>query len=132
MSGSHGGSGDFEDHFASLDVSSEYGAPAASDYSLSSLSQRSGTPTGSRGGSGARDAPPMDLDLDLSQLGNLSLSDTTLDQSHAHHHHARGGDAALLLDEAEEEEENLPEHACAYCGIHNTSCVVRCLVCNKW
>jgi hypothetical protein len=39
----------------------------------------------------------------------------------------------LLYDENEEEdgeladEENtLPEHACAYCGLHNVSCVVRC------
>lgn len=30
------------------------------------------------------------------------------------------------------EAEALPEHACAYCGIHTPSCVVQCLVCNKW
>lgn len=28
--------------------------------------------------------------------------------------------------------ENLPEHACSYCGIHNPSCVVKCLLCKKW
>ncbi|MCO5598802.1 hypothetical protein L7F22_052901 [Adiantum nelumboides] len=41
-----------------------------------------------------------------------------------------------LLDDAEDIEpepiENLPPHACAYCGIHSTSCVVECLICNKW
>jgi hypothetical protein len=26
----------------------------------------------------------------------------------------------------------LPEHACAYCGIHSPSSVVKCLGCNKW
>ncbi|KAB8339271.1 hypothetical protein FH972_022204 [Carpinus fangiana] len=36
--------------------------------------------------------------------------------------------AALKLDE----EVELPPHACAYCGIHNTSSVVKCLSCSKW
>ena len=31
-----------------------------------------------------------------------------------------------------EEPMELPSHACAYCGIHSASCVVRCLACNKW
>ncbi|KAJ5204570.1 uncharacterized protein N7498_005449 [Penicillium cinerascens] len=31
-----------------------------------------------------------------------------------------------------EEEKELPVHACAYCGIHNPSSVVKCLSCNKW
>lgn len=26
----------------------------------------------------------------------------------------------------------LPEHACAYCGIHSVSSVVKCVTCNKW
>ena len=26
----------------------------------------------------------------------------------------------------------LPSHACSYCGIHSTSCVVRCDICDKW
>ncbi|KKA29397.1 hypothetical protein TD95_003859 [Thielaviopsis punctulata] len=30
------------------------------------------------------------------------------------------------------EESVLPPHACAYCGIHNPNCVVKCLICNKW
>ncbi|KAI9889340.1 MAG: hypothetical protein M1814_005583 [Vezdaea aestivalis] len=31
-----------------------------------------------------------------------------------------------------DEEKELPPHACAYCGIHATGTVVRCLACNKW
>ncbi|KAK4670216.1 ATP-dependent RNA helicase [Podospora pseudopauciseta] len=33
-----------------------------------------------------------------------------------------------------EEEKELPAHACAYCGIHSPSCVVKCIAkeCNKW
>ncbi|KAJ5126976.1 hypothetical protein N7448_007755 [Penicillium atrosanguineum] len=31
-----------------------------------------------------------------------------------------------------EEDKELPAHACAYCGIHNPSSVVKCLSCNKW
>ena len=32
------------------------------------------------------------------------------------------------------ESKDLPEHACAYCGIHNPACVVRCNLpsCKKW
>ncbi|GLC57612.1 ATP-dependent helicase NAM7 [Pleodorina starrii] len=41
------------------------------------------------------------------------------------------------FDEAEEEPaatapEKPPEWACAYCGIHNPACVVKCLSTNKW
>ncbi|KAI1000706.1 Regulator of nonsense transcripts 1 [Podosphaera aphanis] len=31
-----------------------------------------------------------------------------------------------------EDEKELPSHACAYCGIHSPSCVVKCLGCSKW
>ncbi|KAL4999120.1 P-loop containing nucleoside triphosphate hydrolase protein [Aspergillus recurvatus] len=31
-----------------------------------------------------------------------------------------------------EEEKELAPHACAYCGIHNPSSVVKCLACSKW
>ena len=36
--------------------------------------------------------------------------------------------------EAQREDEavELPEYACAYCGIHNASSVVKCLACGKW
>lgn len=38
------------------------------------------------------------------------------------------------LEDAREREVELPEHACKYCGIHNPSCVVRCIFpnCRKW
>lgn len=32
----------------------------------------------------------------------------------------------------DEEEVELPPHACAYCGIHNPACVVKCLACQKY
>ncbi|CAD6893647.1 unnamed protein product [Tilletia caries] len=52
----------------------------------------------------------------------------------AHNHHHRLGDDHhddfdMALDTMHPD---LPPHACAYCGIHNPSCVVRCLICNKW
>ncbi|KAJ1662207.1 ATP-dependent RNA helicase [Coemansia sp. RSA 1813] len=28
--------------------------------------------------------------------------------------------------------ESPPEHACAYCGVHDQSCVIKCLACKKW
>lgn len=31
-----------------------------------------------------------------------------------------------------EPEEILPEHACAYCGLADVDCVIKCTVCNKW
>ncbi|EFP02881.1 CRE-SMG-2 protein [Caenorhabditis remanei] len=31
-----------------------------------------------------------------------------------------------------EEQQNLPEHACRYCGISDPLCVAKCTVCNKW
>lgn len=31
-----------------------------------------------------------------------------------------------------EDEKEMPAHACAYCGIHSPSCVVKCLGCSKW
>ncbi|KAF1815664.1 P-loop containing nucleoside triphosphate hydrolase protein [Eremomyces bilateralis CBS 781.70] len=47
--------------------------------------------------------------------------------------------ASMTVDEANgkkamkaEEEVESPPHACAYCGIHNPSCVVKCLTCGKW
>ena len=36
------------------------------------------------------------------------------------------------LDFAEQPNEILPEHACAYCGVHTTNCVVKCNTCSKW
>ncbi|CEM31644.1 unnamed protein product [Vitrella brassicaformis CCMP3155] len=42
--------------------------------------------------------------------------------------------AEALIDEEEQEYDfnNLPEHACRYCGIHHPACVVRCNRTHKW
>lgn len=37
-------------------------------------------------------------------------------------------DDSRLLDDLEV----LPEHACSYCGIHTSNCVVKCNICKKW
>ncbi|KAJ2186776.1 ATP-dependent RNA helicase, partial [Coemansia sp. RSA 520] len=43
------------------------------------------------------------------------------------------GDAVYDDDDSQGSgEEALPEHACAYCGIHDTNCVSRCLGCKRW
>jgi len=36
------------------------------------------------------------------------------------------------LKKQDEEDVELPPHACAYCGIHNPACVVKCLTCQKY
>ncbi|CAZ85650.1 unnamed protein product [Tuber melanosporum] len=38
----------------------------------------------------------------------------------------------LGINDSRDAETELPAHACAYCGIHSPSCVVKCLACNKW
>jgi regulator of nonsense transcripts 1 len=53
-----------------------------------------------------------------------------------------GGEEPHALEEApmaaeednggEMQMESLPAHACSYCGIHNTSCVVKCVSSSKW
>ncbi|KAL1297280.1 hypothetical protein AAFC00_004835 [Neodothiora populina] len=42
------------------------------------------------------------------------------------------GGADAQQENPKEEQVELPDHACAYCGIHNPSSVVKCLSCNKW
>lgn len=49
-----------------------------------------------------------------------SLASAAVNGANGHHDHAK------------EENVELPDHACAYCGIHNPSSVVKCLSCNKW
>ncbi|KAJ2720044.1 ATP-dependent RNA helicase [Coemansia sp. Benny D115] len=41
-------------------------------------------------------------------------------------------DSGSDTEETAPEEKNLPEHACAYCGIHEKNCVTKCLACKKW
>jgi len=62
-----------------------------------------------------------------------------LNHGHGHgqkvqdHHHQ---DSDLFDEELEKggalQTQVLPPHSCSYCGIHNPSCVVKCLICNKW
>lgn len=60
---------------------------------------------------------------------DLSLRDLNLSQRHTGFKDDAGEDAdGQQVDHIE----TLPEHACNYCGIHNPSCVVKCLLCNKW
>lgn len=86
----------------------------------------------------------------LSHLGRRLDSEPELDESFS-----RGGlsaassnlgDAASVTDETlslasepvddqgalQYDPATLPEHACAYCGIHSPSSVVKCVTCNKW
>ncbi|KAJ1031856.1 hypothetical protein NDA13_002242 [Ustilago tritici] len=97
------------------------------------------------------------LDLDLDAISDLHLTEHDLDPSRSHvHAHLHGaphshfshssfeagspslpGHGVPLLDSIPDDSDllsfqNLPEHACAYCGIFNPSCVVKCLICNKW
>ncbi|PHH54451.1 Regulator of nonsense transcripts 1 -like protein [Ceratocystis fimbriata CBS 114723] len=63
------------------------------------------------------------------------------DNNHDHDHdHDNDNDSSVsaAIDDLDRlsitapEEPVLPAHACSYCEIHNPSCVVKCLVCNKW
>lgn len=40
--------------------------------------------------------------------------------------------AALQLHQEQEEKAPAAEHACAYCGIDDVNCVMKCTTCNKW
>lgn len=171
------------DPFAHLEGASSYGRPgtaaSSSGASSSALSEYSafddedGASTVGdaseydvqqqqsriRAANGQQRPIDLDLDLNISNLNQLTLGS----QSSATTHSSRGpkhrnprsnafddtredvivdlnGDNGALVKADDEddgdveglEEEELPEHACAYCGIHNTSCVVKCLICNKW
>jgi regulator of nonsense transcripts 1 len=103
----------------------------------------------------------IDLDLDLEAISDLHLTEHDIDptRSHAHPHstrlpksdahaldashaaHLTSSHSAAQADSdafgqesaaASSSLQPLPEHACAYCGIFNPACVVKCLVCNKW
>ncbi|KAK7992860.1 hypothetical protein PG988_001654 [Apiospora saccharicola] len=45
---------------------------------------------------------------------------------------AVGAMKGFNLKNTPEEEKKLPDHACAYCGIHAPGSVVKCLACSKW
>lgn len=153
--------GDQEDLFEHLEGASVVDVPSEYSYSHTSNttgSEAYGSVSSKRGANGGSRTTSskdldLDLDLDLASLNNLDLEDPSLD---LHNGDARsagvvaaakkakeGGNDSLgppyaggLLDDTYDMEvepvEELPPHACAYCGIHNTACVVKCLVCNKW
>ncbi|CCG84524.1 protein of unknown function [Taphrina deformans PYCC 5710] len=69
-------------------------------------------------------SPPKEVDSLGHAISEIEL--TTKDKNDAL-------DGAEELDLAMNENgDALPKHACNYCGIHNPSCVVKCLLCNKW
>ncbi|WWC92379.1 uncharacterized protein L201_007336 [Kwoniella dendrophila CBS 6074] len=63
--------------------------------------------------------------------GDLTSQFNDLGLASDNHNGVRYGD-----DDFEEREREMlgvgVEHACAYCGIHNPQCVVKCLHCSKW
>ncbi|UZJ55035.1 hypothetical protein CBS101457_004355 [Exobasidium rhododendri] len=147
---------DQEDLFEHFEGASE----TPSDYSYSHDAKRSGASSNgsaiskavANGSKSSGHRLDLDLDLDLAALSSLDLEDPGLDlhngsvrqsgASTGKRGNEGGNDlsapefAGGLLDDAYDMEaeavEDLPPHACAYCGIHNTSCVVKCLICNKW
>lgn len=60
--------------------------------------------------------------------------------AHASHDHTHSEYSAELGESGNEEDktiqpyskDELPPHACAYCGIHHPSSVVKCNTCNRW
>lgn len=144
------------DHF---DGASNYGA-TNSEYSYTDSTSRS--PELSNRQKHSKHASNshrkhLDSDLDLDSISDLHITERDLDPSrshlHAHlaphtkadvpsasnhSHTALHADLASLSEAGISDEadpallENLPEHACAYCGIFNPACVVKCLTCNKW
>lgn len=150
---------DQEDLFEHLEGASAIETPSEYSYSHESTNTASdvyahGFNTKMSGNGASKKATgkdlDLDLDLDLTALNGLDLEDTSLDlhenngrqigalggKKEGGNGHAASSYAGGLLDDTYDMEgeaaEDLPPHACAYCGIHNTSCVVKCLLCNKW
>jgi regulator of nonsense transcripts 1 len=145
--------GDQEDLFEHLEGASALDTP--SEYSFSHGSTVGGSINGSAhskavgNGDHRRTAADnrldLDLDLDLTALNSLDLEGSSLDLHNeatgrkgkeGGNGHTSSNYAGGILDDAYDFEgeaaEDLPAHACAYCGIHNAGCVVKCLICNKW
>lgn len=64
-----------------------------------------------------------DSDLDNGEIEQF-YSDEDEDEDDAHKGHNNGDFDGF--------DPHLPEHACAYCGIHTSTSVVKCNTCNKW
>ncbi|PWZ02792.1 LOW QUALITY PROTEIN: P-loop containing nucleoside triphosphate hydrolase protein [Testicularia cyperi] len=145
------------DHFEHFDGASAYGT-TNSEYSYTDTASVSDSKPTSRsqshrhgrsaGGKHAHNHHhiDLDLDLDLDAIDDLQLNERDLEprridrlrdatSSVGSHAPIAGSDEADDLfdrDAGLDHLQNLPPHACAYCGIHNPSCVVKCLICNKW
>ncbi|KAI9505601.1 UPF1 regulator of nonsense transcripts-like protein [Coemansia spiralis] len=61
-------------------------------------------------------------DVEELQFSQLSIGDSR-DQGYG----SDGSDSGTGSDS-----EDLPEHACSYCGVHDESSVAKCLVCKRW
>ncbi|BGP05935.1 Regulator of nonsense transcripts 1 [Rhodotorula toruloides] len=127
------------DDFGHLEGASGYSLDLDDTSSLHSsvLSSAQSTPGPSTPGDAA-DALTVNFDdLSLSGYGaggaggaGAGLDGQDADAAAANVANLYEEDFDGMLDDLNREE--LPPHACSYCGIHNPACVVRCLICNKW
>ncbi|PRQ73695.1 RNA helicase (UPF2 interacting domain)-domain containing protein [Rhodotorula toruloides] len=127
------------DDFGHLEGASGYSLDLDDTSSLHSsvLSSAQATPGPSTPGDAA-DALTVNFDdLSLSGYGaggaggaGAGLDGQDADAAAANVANLYEEDFDGMLDDLNREE--LPPHACSYCGIHNPACVVRCLICNKW
>ncbi|BGP22712.1 ATP dependent helicase [Rhodotorula toruloides] len=125
------------DDFGHLEGASGYSVDLDDTSSLHSsvLASAQSTPGPSTPGDAA-DALTVNFDdLSLSGFdgaagGRLDGQDADADAAAANVANLYEEDFDGMLDDLNREE--LPPHACSYCGIHNPACVVRCLICNKW
>ncbi|BGP29962.1 ATP-dependent RNA helicase [Rhodotorula toruloides] len=127
------------DDFGHLEGASGYSVDLDDTSSLHSsvLSSGQATPGPSTPGDAA-DALTVNFDdLSLSGYGaggaggaGAGLDGQDADAAAANVANLYEEDFDGMLDDLNREE--LPPHACSYCGIHNPACVVRCLICNKW
>ncbi|KAH9820833.1 RNA helicase-domain-containing protein [Melampsora americana] len=134
--------------FSHLQGASEYSYNPSNDED-DTLSLASGAPRPHRSRDHATDDGASTIDINFDEL---SLLDGDADANrHRHPSNGNGQDLSQsngssnlpvigdlteadadfdgVLDDMSRE---LPPHACAYCGIHSPSSVVRCLICSKW
>lgn len=81
--------------------------------------------------------PPSSESIGFTSVSSVTqaLEEDTVASNGGFSHDGDGGDdeIAKLMDDLDEEQaEDLPEYACAYCGIHSVNSVVKCNGCNKW
>lgn len=70
---------------------------------------------------------------DTGEHGQYAKEDGTLQAyEHGEFHHSNSESGVVLGGQVDGAEDERPYYACSYCGISNTSCVVKCEICNKW